>query len=107
MIVWNADLQNIQNLTFIENPLLKHLDLRILKIETAAAQSRSRRSDMTLIGIINSSKFKNQVLEQREILQNANQSNQKSTDYSAEKTNLLLEDIRDILNDIKKNSTNL
>ena len=100
-------LENIQNLTFIENPLLKHLDLRILKIETAAAQSRSRRSDMTLIGIINSSKFKNQVLEQREILQNANQSNQKSTDYSAEKTNLLLEDIRDILNDIKKNSTNL
>ena len=28
-------LENIQDLTFIENPLLKHLDLRILKIETA------------------------------------------------------------------------
>lgn len=43
-------LENIQDLTFVENPLLKHLDLRILKIETAG-HSNPKGSDMQLIGI--------------------------------------------------------
>ena len=57
-------LENIQDLTFIENPLLKHLDLRILKIETAG-QSNPKGSDMKLIGIIDSVDFKKKVLYQR------------------------------------------
>ena len=56
---------------------------------------------MTLIGIVNSSQFTNQVLEQREKLQIRNQSNQKNVDNSAEKTNKFLEEIRDLLNSIK------
>ena len=60
-------LENIQDLTFIENPLLKALDLRILKIETAG-QSNPQGSDMKLIGIIDSQQFKEKVLRQRELI---------------------------------------
>ena len=93
-------LENIQDLTFIENPFLKYLDLRILKIETAG-QSNPKGSDMKLIGIIDSSKFKEQVLTQREFLQSGKQTNNDTSIPSNEKTNMLLEEIRDLLNDIK------
>lgn len=93
-------LENIQDLTFIENPFLKYLDLRILKIETAG-QSNPKGSDMKLIGIIESSKFKEQVLKQRQFLQSGNQTKNETTISSIHKTNMLLEDIRDLLNDIK------
>lgn len=92
-------LENIQDLTFIENPLLKYLDLRILKIETAG-QSNPKGSDMKLIGIVDSANFKEQVLKQREIIQSHSKEPSQSNS-SNEKTNVLLEEIRDLLNDIK------
>lgn len=92
-------LENIQDLTFIENPLLKYLDLRILKIETAG-QSNPKGSDMKLIGIKDSASFKEQVLNQRETIQ-SNSKNNTGSVSSSEKTNILLEEIRDLLNDIK------
>ncbi|MFD1163044.1 PH domain-containing protein [Hwangdonia seohaensis] len=92
-------LENIQDLTFIENPLLKYLDLRILKIETAG-QSNPKGSDMKLIGIIDSGNFKKQVLKQREAVQSNSKNNSQSVS-SNEKTNILLEEIRDLLHDIK------
>lgn len=92
-------LENIQDLTFIENPLLKYLDLRVLKIETAG-QSNPKGSDMKLIGIIDSANFKELVLKQREALQ-SNSKETTQTTSSNEKTNILLEEIRDLLNDIK------
>ena len=92
-------LENIQDLTFIENPILKLLDLRILKIETAG-QSNPKGSDMKLIGIKDSVSFKEEVLNQREVIQsNSNNNNQAIS--SSEKTNVLLEEIRDLLNEIK------
>ena len=93
-------LENIQDLTFIENPFLKYLDLRILKIETAG-QSNPKGSDMKLIGIVDSSKFKEHVLTQREFIQSGKQTNSDSLIPSNDKTNILLEEIRDLLNDIK------
>ena len=48
-------LDNIQDLTFIENPFLKFLDLRILKVETAGQSNPQGTSDMKLIGIVKSS----------------------------------------------------
>lgn len=93
-------LENIQDLTFIENPLLKILDLRILKIETAG-QSNPQGSDMKLIGIIDAANFKKEVLEQREYLMSRNFSRNQEKDTSVEKTNALLEEIKNILNDIK------
>jgi putative membrane protein len=92
-------LENIQDLTFIENPLLKYLDLRILKIETAG-QSNPKGSDMKLIGIIDSVSFKEAVLNQREVIQ-SNSKNNSERISSSEKTNMLLQEIRDLLNDIK------
>lgn len=92
-------LENIQDLTFIENPLLKYLDLRVLKIETAG-QSNPKGSDMKLIGIIDAVSFKEQVLNQREVIQSNQKGNSQSISES-EKTNILLEEIRDLLNDIK------
>lgn len=54
-------LENIQDLSFNENPLLRYFGLCILKIETAG-QSNTSGSDMTLIGIENSYQFKDKVL---------------------------------------------
>ena len=92
-------LENIQDLTFIENPILKILDLRILKIETAG-QSNPKGSDMKLIGIKDSVNFKEHVLNQREVIQ-SNSKNNNQAISSSEKTNVLLEEIRDLLNEIK------
>lgn len=92
-------LENIQDLTFIENPILKYLDLRILKIETAG-QSNPKGSDMKLIGIKNSVNFKEQVLNQREVVQSKSE-NRSHVNTSNEKTHILLEEIRDLLSDIR------
>ena len=94
-------LDNIQDLTFIENPFLKFLDLRILKIETAG-QSNPQGSDMKLIGIIKSSDFKEKVLRQRELISTESTSRDMPTETGNEQTNIILLEIRDILNDLKK-----
>ncbi len=93
-------LENIQDLTFIENPFLKYFDLRILKIETAG-QSNKEGSDMKLIGIIKSADFKEKVLYQSQLLKTENKSENRQTETSNEQTNNILMEIRDILNDIK------
>ena len=94
-------LENIQDLTFIENPFLKFLDLRILKIETAGQSNPEGGSDMKLIGIIKSSDFKDKVLRQRELISTGGRSKVLQTDTSNEQTNSILIEIRDILNDLK------
>ncbi|MGH8445541.1 MAG: PH domain-containing protein, partial [Solimonas sp.] len=43
-------LENIQDVTFVEGPILKRFDLAILKFETAG-QSQGQANDMRLIGI--------------------------------------------------------
>jgi len=96
-------LENIQDLTFIENPLLKYLDLRILKIETAG-QSNPKGSDMKLIGIIDSIAFKKKVLHQREMLKSENRPLNNQTETSNDLMNNTLIEIRDLLKDIKQNN---
>ncbi|RLD29776.1 MAG: PH domain-containing protein [Bacteroidetes bacterium] len=93
-------LENIQDLTFIENPLLKYLDLRILKIETAG-HSNPQGSDMKLVGIIGASDFKKKVLHQRELLKQNERVISTQTQTSNEQINNTLIEIRDILNEIK------
>lgn len=60
-------LDKIQDLTFKEGPLLKAFGLSILKVETAGNTGQGT-SDLTLIGIIDAPKFRNRVLEQRDIV---------------------------------------
>ncbi|HMC01461.1 MAG TPA: PH domain-containing protein [Flavobacteriaceae bacterium] len=95
-------LENIQDLTFIENPLLKYFDLRVLKIETAG-HSNPRGSDMKLIGIVDALNFKAEVLDQREKIKSGNNSTTTSETTNTQ-TNKLLEEIRDLLTDIKNKS---
>lgn len=95
-------LENIQDLTFIDNPFLRWFDLRILKIETAGS-SNPQGSDMKLIGIIDTPTFKEKVLSQRTIIRNKSLTMMgggggSGSDESVE----LLKEIRDILKDIKE-----
>jgi putative membrane protein len=98
-------LENIQDLTFIDNPLLRIFDLRILKIETAG-QSNPQGGDMELIGIIDTYAFKDMVLQQREILLSGmDKSSHQSFPENASSLALLTE-IRDLLKElINKNQT--
>ena len=93
-------LENIQDLTFNENPLSKYLGLNILKIETAG-QSNPGGSDMKLIGILNSEDFKQKVLHQRELLKSGRiPLNAVSNSENNRIVNVLTE-IKNILTEIK------
>lgn len=91
-------LENIQDLTFLQNPILNLLELRVLKIETAGG-SNPHGSDMKLIGIIEAEKFKQQVLEQRELLVRKPET-EKVVSYEDESLEVLRE-IRDLLVDMR------
>ncbi len=60
-------LENIQDVTFIEGPILKKFHLATLKFETAG-HSAGQASDMHLTGIIDAHEFRNRILEGREHL---------------------------------------
>ena len=60
-------LENIQDITFIEGPVLRRFDLSVLKFETAG-QSQGQAHAMRLIGIIDAHRFRNRILERREAL---------------------------------------
>ena len=92
-------LENIQDLTFIQNPILNYFGLKILKIETAGG-SAQQGADMKLVGIVDSANFKKKVLQQREFMKsNDNRTHPTSSDNS---TNELLVEIRDLLKEIKE-----
>jgi len=94
-------LENIQDITFIDNPFLRWFDLRILKIETAGS-SNPTGSDMKLIGIIDTQEFKEKVLEQRTVIRNkALNMMGGGTGSGDEESIVLLKEIRDLLKDIK------
>ena len=61
-------LENIQDLTFIDNPLLKYFELRILKVETAGNSSQTG-ADMKLMGIMDAAGFKREVMAARDRFQ--------------------------------------
>jgi putative membrane protein len=90
-------LENIQDLTFIDNPILQWLDLRILKIETAG-HSNAQGADMRLMGIVDTQSFKEKVLDQRERLKSGSQ---QTTSSSSEADRSSQEDLMEVLNDIK------
>ncbi len=60
-------LENIQDVTFIEGPLLRRFHLAVLKFETAG-QSHGQANDMKLIGIIDAHEFRNEILQRRDAL---------------------------------------
>ena len=60
-------LENIQDVTFIEGPILRHFQLSALKFETAGS-SAGRANDMRLTGIIDVQQFRNSILAARDAL---------------------------------------
>ena len=88
-------LENIQDLTFLQNPILNLLELRILKIETAGG-GHSQASDMKLIGITDAEGFKQEVLNQREALRMKAERNQ-DPELEGNETLEVLKEIRDLL----------
>lgn len=98
MVEKTIPLENIQDLTFLQNPILNLLELRVLKIETAGS-SNPHGSDMKLMGIVKAEEFKKQVLEQRELLIRKPDDSVSVTkeDESLE----VLREIRDLLKELK------
>ena len=60
-------LENIQDMTFIEGPLLRHFNLCILEVETAG-HARQGQTDMKLVGINDAPEFRAAVLGQRQAI---------------------------------------
>jgi membrane protein YdbS with pleckstrin-like domain len=60
-------LENIQDVTFIEGPLLRQFNLSTLKFETAG-HSAGQAGDMTLVGIIDAHDFRSEILRRRTAL---------------------------------------
>lgn len=89
-------LENIQDLTFLSNPLLNWLDLRILKVETAG-NSNPQGSDMKLVGIVGAHEFNERVMDQRDLLVDSKGS---AIQSSSSEESLLVE-IRDLLKEIR------
>jgi len=96
-------LDKIQDLTFKEGPLLKMFGLSILRIETAGS-SGAGSPDLTLIGIINASDFRDKVFDQRDVVTE----NRSSTSETGSNEDVLevLKDIRSSLNRIEKQKSN-
>lgn len=59
-------LENIQDVTFIEGPLLRYFHLSVLKFETAG--NSAGQANMDLVGIIDAHQFRNKILEARDTL---------------------------------------
>jgi putative membrane protein len=60
-------LENIQDVTFVEGPLLRRFNLAILKFETAG-QSAGQAHDMKLVGVVDALEFRNQIIDARDAL---------------------------------------
>jgi putative membrane protein len=63
-------LENIQDVTFIEGPILRYFQLSTLKFETAG-HSAGQSSDMQLTGIMDAHNFRRRILAARDALKHA------------------------------------
>ncbi|WP_051933453.1 PH domain-containing protein [Massilia sp. BSC265] len=63
-------LENIQDVTFIEGPILRRFNLSTLKFETAG-HSAGQASDMQLTGIIDAQAFRAEIMRARDALRHA------------------------------------
>ena len=63
-------LENIQDVTFIEGPILRYFHLSTLKFETAGHSAG--QANMHLTGIIDAHEFRNKIFEARDALKQKN-----------------------------------
>ncbi len=60
-------LENIQDVTFVEGPLLRRFHLSVLKFETAG-RSEGQANDMELVGVVDAELLRNEIVRAREAL---------------------------------------
>ncbi len=94
-------LENIQDLTFKEGPILRFFGLSILEIETAGGQGNRAGGDLTLIGIIEAKAFREKVLAQRQLLKEESKSSTSQTSTSTLGDTALLQEISQTLKNIE------
>jgi membrane protein YdbS with pleckstrin-like domain len=88
-------LENIQDVTFIEGPLLRQFNLSLLRIETAG-QSPNQAHTMQLVGIVDAHSLRAEILRRRERLR----VQPAPTRDGDNRQTQLLEEIRDRLDEI-------
>jgi len=94
-------LENIQDITFIQNPILNIFNLKILKIETAGNSGPSS-ADMQLVGIDNMEDFKEMIMAQRDILKKADSKQIESGDGNSNQQVVeLLREIKQVMIEIR------
>lgn len=94
-------LENIQDLTFYEGPVLKHFNLAMLKVETAG-QSEHSGNQMKLVGIKDAHIFRERVLDQREKIKSGMMA---GNNYGGDRQIELLEKMTALLEKIDKSLT--
>jgi membrane protein YdbS with pleckstrin-like domain len=92
-------LENIQDVTFVEGPILRHFHLATLKFETAG-HSAGQANDMHLTGIIDAHNFRNKILEARDALKQQSQRPQPALAAAAPADSKSLEGIERRLDEI-------
>jgi membrane protein YdbS with pleckstrin-like domain len=75
-------LENIQDVTFVEGPILRRFNLSTLKFETAG-HSAGQASDMHLTGIIDAQAFRASIMAKREALRHPPQAQQDDAHLAA------------------------
>jgi len=75
-------LENIQDVTFVEGPILRRFHLSTLKFETAG-HSAGQASDMHLTGIIDAQAFRAAIMAKREALRHPPQVQQDDAQLAA------------------------
>lgn len=88
-------LENIQDVTFIEGPLLRQFNLSLLRIETAG-MSQGQAHSMQLVGIVDAHALRAEILRRRERLR----AQPAPASDGGDRQTQLLEEIRDRLDEI-------
>ena len=88
-------LEQIQDLTLREGPLLRALGLSTLRVETAGQSGGQTGADADLLGIVDARAFRNRVLEERDRLKASPATGEPASPTGG--TESLLTEIRDVL----------
>lgn len=94
-------LENIQDLTFKQGPILRWLGLSIFEIETAGGQGNRTGGDLTLIGIEKPKEFREMVLAQRQKIMGSKSDVKPSSDSDVNVLQEISETLKRIENKIQ------
>ncbi len=95
-------LENIQDLSFIGGPILRYFGLTLIRLETAGGGGGAHNYNMmSMLGINDAENFKQEILQQREVLIKSKTQQIQPAINSTNQDSILLE-IRDELKAIKQ-----